>query len=238
MNNRHFKADKIFWGLCFLAGAAALIVSKMGSWPTLSLFSIVLTILFVWLLIKGLVSRSFGEILFSIAFLACLYDESLGITELTPWTVLGAALLGSIGLNLLFPKKHHWHIHNHPTHTPEIVDIPDDQVIHFENSFGSTIKYINSENLVKARLETSFGEMKVYFDNAMIQQESAQVSVEVSFGNMVLYVPKTWKVIDNTSVSFGAVHIKNPDNCQYQEGNPTLYLVGDVSFAGTEIYYI
>lgn len=238
MSQRHFNADKIFWGLCFLAGAAALILSKMGLWPSLSLFSILLTILFVWMLIKGLVHVNFGEILFSLAFLACIYDEPLGITALTPWTVLGAALLGSIGLSLLFPKKHHWHIHNAPVDNPEIIDIPDSETIRFDNSFGATIKYINSEDFVKADLETSFGEMKVYFDNAIIQHQTAQVKIEVSFGNMILYIPKTWKVIDNVGVSFGSVQVKNGDQCQYQEGNPTLYLIGEVSFGGAEIYYV
>lgn len=238
MNERQFNADKIFWGLCFLAGAAALIASKLGYWPTVSVLSIFLTILFIWMLVKGLAHLNFGEILFSIAFLACIYDEPLGITALTPWTVLGAALLGSIGLSMIFPKTQHWHFHSQPKDAPIIIDLPDDQVIHFENSFGSTIKYINSEDFVKAHLETSFGEMKAYFDNAIIQRGSAQVKINVSFGNMVLYVPKTWQVIDNTTVSFGSLHIKNPGDCQYQNGNPTLYLVGDISFGGTEIYYV
>lgn len=238
MKKRKFDTDKIFWGLCFLAGAAALVASKMGYWPSVSILSILLTILFIWMLIKGICHVNFAEILFSIAFLACIYDEPLGITSLTPWTVLGAALLGSIGLSLIFPKAHGWHIHNHSECQPDIIDIPDDQVIQFENSFGSSIKYINSEDFLKAHLKSSFGEMKVYFDNAIIKQQTAQVKIEVSFGNMVLYIPKTWKIIDNTSVSFGAVDIKNPQTCEYQEGNPTLYLTGDVSFGGAEVYYI
>lgn len=241
MNNRRFNADKIFWGLCFLAGAVVLIASNsdyLNNWPNISFFQVIVTILFIWMLIKGLVHLDFGEILFSIAFLACIYDEELGITNLTPWPVLGAALLGTIGLGMIFPKKHHWHVHSQPKVTPDVIDVPDDKVIHFENSFGSSIKYINSEDFMKAHLESSFGEMKVYFDNAVIRQGSAQVVIEVSFGNMVLYVPKTWQIIDNTTVSFGSLHVKNPDQCQYQEGNPTLYLSGEVSFGGTEIYYV
>lgn len=241
MKNRNFNADKIFWGLCFLAGGVALIAGNMGYWedlPSLSVFHIIFTILFVWMLVKGLAHLNFGEILFSIALLACIYDEALGITNLTPWPVLGAALLGTIGLDMIFPKKHDWHIHSYPNSSPDVVDIPDDKVIHFENSFGSSIKHINSENFMKAHLESSFGEMKVYFDNAVIQEQSAQVVIDVSFGNMVLYVPKTWQIIDNTTVSFGALHIKNSDQCQHQEGSPVLYLSGKVSFGGTEIFYV
>lgn len=230
--------DKIFWGLCFLAGAVVLIASHLGYWPTVSLISIFLTILFIWMLVKGLAHLNFGEILFSIALLACIYDEPLGITELTPWPVLGAALLGTIGLDMIFPKTRHWHFRSTPKKDPHIIDVPDDKVIYFENAFGSSIKYINSEDFAKAHLETSFGEMKVYFDNAVIQQGSAQVYLEVSFGNMVLYVPKTWQVVDNTSVSFGALQIKNQEQCQYQDGSPTLYLTGEVSFGNASVFYV
>lgn len=238
MNKKHFNADNIFWGLCFIAGGGALLLSKLGYWPTLSIFSIFLTILFVWMLVKGIARTNFPEIVFSIALLACVYDEPLGITNLTPWTVLGVALLVSIGLCIIFPKQRHWYIHNHGSHNPDVIDVPDDQVIRYENSFGSTIKYINSDAFISARLETSFGEMKVYFDNTVIQNESAQVSIEVSFGYMVLYVPRTWKIVDNTTVSFGSVNMKNPNHCKQEDGSPTLYLTGDVSFAGTDIFYV
>ena len=43
--------------------------------------------------------------LFSLAFLIIVNDELLGLEAITPWPVLGAALLGSLGLNLLFPKS-------------------------------------------------------------------------------------------------------------------------------------
>lgn len=238
MKKRHFNADKLFWGFCFLAGAVALILSKLDYLPSLALVQILLTIFFVWTLIKGLVHVNFGEILFSLAFLACLYDKILGITELTPWTVLAAALLGTIGLSLLFPRKRSWHVHSQPQRDPEVIDVPDDQVIQYENSFGASIKYINSDNFQAAQLKTSFGEMKAYFDNAIIQQGNAQVTLKVSFGNMVLYVPKTWQVIDNTAVSFGDVDIKNSELCQHQPGGPILYLTGEVSFGSAVIFYI
>lgn len=238
MKKRHFDADKFFWGFCFLAGAVALILSKLDYLPSLALIQIVLTIFFLWTLIKGLIHVSFGEILFSLAFLACIYDEILGITELTPWTVLGAALLGTIGLSLLFPRKRSRHIRRHPEMTPEVIDVPDDQIIQYENSFGSSIKYINSDNFQAAYLKCSFGEMKAYFDNAVIRQGNAQVKLKVSFGSMALYVPKTWQVIDNTSVSFGDVDFKNADRCQHQPDGPVLYLTGEVSFGSAVIFYI
>lgn len=43
---------------------------------------------------------------FSVAFLAIVNSRLLGIEKLVPWPVLGAALLGTIGLNMLFPSRH------------------------------------------------------------------------------------------------------------------------------------
>ena len=51
--------------------------------------------IFYLALFKGIRNVNFWEILFSIAFICIIYDDQLGITALTPWTVLGAALLGS-----------------------------------------------------------------------------------------------------------------------------------------------
>ena len=83
------NSGKILWGLFFILAAVYVVVSKLWIMPEISVFSNV----------------NFWEILFSIAFICIIYDDWLGITALTPWTVLGAALLGSIGLSLIFKKK-------------------------------------------------------------------------------------------------------------------------------------
>lgn len=44
-----------------------------------------------------------------LAFLIIVNDKVLGMEAITPWPVLGAAVLGSIGLKFLFPgfgRKH------------------------------------------------------------------------------------------------------------------------------------
>mgnify|MGYP003547241417 CR=1 FL=1 len=98
---------KILWGLLFLVGAVYLIASRVWNLPTVSVFSVILTVFLAWLLIEGLRHLNFWEILFPIAFFCIIYAKPLGITAFTPWPVLGAALLGSIGLSMIFkPKKH------------------------------------------------------------------------------------------------------------------------------------
>lgn len=243
-NYSSHSIDKLFWGVFFVAGAAMLILSKMGTLPDLSFISIIFAIIFAWTFIKGIFTINFFEILFSAAFLACIYDDMLGITALTPWTVLGAALLGSIGLSILFPRKHTWHIFHHAKsddsirYAEDVIDIPDEDVIHMENSFGASIKYINSQNFRSAHLENSFGEMKVYYDNAITTEKQVYTKIDVAFGNMVLYVPKTWQVINNIDCSFGAVNIKNQKSYTPLPEAPVLVITGSVAFGGAEIIYV
>ena len=103
------KSSKVFWGIFFILAAVYVVISKFGILPDIGVFSIILTVFFLWLFVEGIRNVNFWEILFSIAFICIIYDKPLGITALTPWTVLGAAFLGSIGLSLIFGgKKRKW----------------------------------------------------------------------------------------------------------------------------------
>ena len=95
--------NNIFWGIMLVLGAVLLLAGRMGYLEGISYGSILLNVALAVFLIKGIFRRSFGTILFSLAFLVIINDELLHLEEITPWPVLGAALLGTIGLNLLFP---------------------------------------------------------------------------------------------------------------------------------------
>ena len=234
------NSGKVFWGLVLVAAAAWMIVSKYFTLP-ISIFKIILTVFLVSVLIKGVKHVNFSEILFPLAFLCILYDELLGITALTPWTVLGAALLGSIGLSMIFKPKNHYKIGFEGQ-----IDLNDDDAtarseqytgekICFENNFGSSIKYITSDNFLKGDFENNFGSLVVYFDNAIIQAPTATVYVENNFGETKLFIPKEWKVINNLGQSFGEVKVKGEN-----EGTSTHTLVieGEVNFGEIRIQFI
>ncbi len=151
------KSGKIFWGIFFLLAAVYVIVSQLGILPKVSVFTVIFTVFCIWLLVNGIRNISFWQILFSIAIVCILYAEPLGITALTPWPVLGAAALGSIGLSMIFPKKKkriwkHANINVGGSSTGEY----NGERVECENSFGESIKYINSENFCYANLDNSF----------------------------------------------------------------------------------
>lgn len=230
------KSGKIFWGIFFLLAAVYVIVSQLGILPKVSVFTVIFTVFCIWLLVNGIRNISFWQILFSIAIVCILYAEPLGITALTPWSVLGAAALGSIGLSMIFPKKKkriwkHANINVGGSSTGEY----NGERVECENSFGESIKYINSENFCYANLDNSFGSLTVYFDNAMIPSGKATVNVDNSFGEVSLYVPKIWKVQVRMDHSFGSVEEKG--RCE-GSSDTTLDIVGDTSFGTVNVYYI
>ena len=207
------NSGKILWGLFFILAAVYVVVSKLWIMPEISVFSVLLTVFFIGLFLNGIRNVNFWEILFSIAFICIIYDDWLGITALTPWTVLGAALLGSIGLSLIFKKK--------SGHSPSIsfeFDSDSDnedgkyigENIKIDNNFGTAIKYVNSDNFCMADVDNSFGETN-------------------------LYIPKEWKTENNLGQAFGSV--KTHGVCEGSSNN-TLKLKGETSFGEINIYYI
>lgn len=231
------KKERIFWGVLFILAGIFMVISKLGYFPDMNVFSLLLTVFLVVVIVKSVVRLNFSGILFPIAFICIIYDKELGITAITPWTVLLAALLGSIGLSMIFHKHINWihHKHNHEDYKFEKIDIEDESNIVFKNSFGASMKYINTDKFEQANFSCSFGAMKVYFDNATMSSENAVVRIDASFSGIELYIPKTWRIDDKTKVFLGSIDEKNRSN---EIATNTLTLVGDISFSGVEIIYI
>ena len=231
------KKEKIFWGLVLILGGIFLIISKLGYFPDVNVFSLLLTVFLVIVIVKSLRPINFAGILFPIAFICIIYDKQLGITNITPWTVLIAALLGSIGLSMIFHKHTKWvnTKHNCEDYKFEKIDVEDESNVRFKTSFGASIKYINTDKFEQADFNCSFGAMKVYFDKAIMSKNNAIVRINASFSGIELYVPKTWNIEDKTNVSLASISEKNRHD---QITTNTLTLVGDITFSGVEIIYI
>ena len=231
--------SKILWGLFFILAAVYVVVSKIWIMPEISVFSVLLTVFFIWLFLNGIRNLNFWEILFSIAFICILYDDQLGITALTPWTVLGAALLGSIGLSLIFKKKGGYRPSVSFEYDSDGNSDENEKYIgeniRIDNNFGTAIKYVNSDNFCMADIDNSFGSLTVYFDNAIIQSGNAKIKVDNSFGEVNLYIPKEWKTDNNIGQTFG--NVKTHGMCEGSSNN-TIKLKGETCFGEINIYYI
>lgn len=234
------KNKNYFWGLFFISAAVVILVNQLGYFGEINLFSLICTILLTPIILQSLFSLNFVGILFPLSILGIIYAEPLGITDLTPWPILAIALFASIGFSLIFKPFRFKRVirckgFDNNEGFDEIIDTEDENVVDLSVNFGSCIKYVNTEKFEKANIGCSFGEMKVYFDNAKIDGEKAIINLNVSFGGVELYIPKTWKVINKADVSLGAIEEKTRSA---NDTNKTLYLYGKVNFAGVEIMYI
>lgn len=103
MNKNH--NSKILWGIFFILAAVYIIISRYMDFPRIDIFKLLITVFFILMFLEGLRHMDFFEILFPVACICILYDKFLGITAITPFPVLCAALFGSIGLTMIFGKK-------------------------------------------------------------------------------------------------------------------------------------
>ena len=240
MQKRQHK--KIFWGILFLFGAVALLVGGLGYLDGFNFWSILFSVILLGCLVNGILDRSFGEILFSLALLIIINDEFLQLEAITPWPVLGAALLGTIGLNSIFPKRFKDRSNPLPPY-PENTGRPGKNAqefvtgeeIHCAVSFGYAVKYIVGQNISRIFLDSSFGNLEVYFNDAVFRDNRANAFIECSFGNMEIYVPAGWNVVTNIKRSFGSVEESGYGN---PNGTATLFLEGNVVFGYVEIHHI
>ena len=235
-------AKNVYWGVLLLLGAAALVVGKLGYLEGIGVWSIIFSVCLVGFLIDGLVNRSFGEILFSLAFLIIVNDELLNLEAVTPWPVLGAAFLGTIGLNLLFPrfKKKGRFVKvtmggkDYDGTEPVSEEKWNGDSVSYENAFGGSVKYPSGE-ISHIDAANAFGSLQIYFTDAIPRGGSVTVDVETAFGSMVLYVPSSWRVVLSTENAFGST--REHGSCN-PAGDVVLFIRGEVTFGSLQIKYI
>ena len=231
------KIGRVLGGSFLILGGISLIINKLGYFSNINIFTILLTVFLIYIIIKSALRVDFQGILFPIAFLCIIYDKQLGITAITPWTVLIAALLGSIGLSMIFNKHSKWgHSKNGwDSYEFKTIDTEDESHIKLQTLFSGSIKYINTDKFKQADLKCSFGGMKVYFDNAVLHEGKGIVRIESSFSGVELYVPRNWTVEDRANTSFGAISEKNRNE---GTSDNILTICGNINFSGVDIIYI
>lgn len=231
------KKKELFWGLFFILAAVLIIINQFGFFVEVSMFQLIATVILVGIIIKSIMYINFWGILFPSAVICILYAEEWDITNFTPWPALFTAFLLSLGLSLIFKRKglYVYNCHSNKEFSENVVDEHDDNIINCAISFGETIKYVNSDNFEKAYIKSSFGEVKVYFDNAHIPSGKADINLDVSFGEAQIFIPKSWKVVNCVQVFFGEMGVMNNNT---DSTSPVVTIHGNVSFGDAKIIYV
>jgi len=236
MNNN--GKNKI-WGLIFIILAAMILLRGFGIFATLFSWKIIVAAFLVMWLLDGLKRKDWGSILFPIAFLAVLF----GGDHIKAGSVIGAALFGTIGLGILLGKNKNNNHTDYIEYRQVDGDTPNrpsnqnvsDNTFTFSTSFNSGVKYVKADDFERANINCSFGEVKVYFDDAQIHCDEAIVSVDNKFGSVNLYFPKEWYVTNEAVAMFGGVEEKNRS---ITNGNPKVKIVGNIGFGNVTVTYI
>ncbi|MCM1105488.1 MAG: LiaF-related protein [Blautia sp.] len=239
------KKKSIAWALVLILLAVYLIVSRMGFAPALPFFTLVFTLLFFYTALKGFIRLHFFEGFLSLAILGCIHDEFLGITAITPWTLLLAGVLLGIAFDMIFKgirkNKRDDEAFTYTCHSggegyeARVENVQDSEHVHVKNSFGALCKYVNSESFSSAQVENSFGECKVYFNNALLAGGTARLRVHNSFGATRIYLPGTWRAVIRKDCMFGNVSFQG--RSADGEGAPVIELALECSFGEITVIF-
>jgi hypothetical protein len=243
---RRFGGWRIFWGLFFIAAAAAVTFSILDIY-TFNGFNIgwvVLGIFLVALAINCLFKLNWFGFFLPIAGLATIANYQTGYLAISDQTIgaiwIVAGLL-AIGFTILFHRHHSWHknfgIGRSAKNYEKIIDAEDEDDVFVKVNMGSTIKYINTDNFRRAVLKANFGAITAYFDGAKIRGDKAEIVIDGSLAGFELFIPKQWNVVDNIKRNAAGVEIKNhPANDT--KGKKTVVLSGKIDLSGVEITYV
>ena len=238
------RTKNIISGVLLIALAACLVLWKLDvfnlpfSFAGVGTWGIIITIVMLVIIFHSIIDLNFAGLFIPAAIIAIIFDEPLGITAITPWIVLIAALLLTIAFDKLFPKhKRHIHVtYNSDDNKATFCDNSSTSTVDDGNGwvnhtmkFGSSTKYITSDDFRGASLESQFGELSVFFNDVHVPSKKVNIHCSVSFGEMQLYIPKEWRIENRVSVTLGDCNDRGVTSTA-DENSVLCVVEGSVSF--------
>ena len=218
LTSRLLSWDVSFWSI--LWPSALLIFGFKGLLPRFSVFSLGVMLLGGYFLVNnlGILSLNItGELVFPILIL--LFGLSLLIDALRK------------------PKKpsisfSHCNDKSNKAHSTFF-----EENEHFECSvsFCENTHIVTLPRLSSGDASVSFGELTLDLSQCEEIADDCELDVRCSFGELVLVVPKTCRVIPDSSTSFGSLEFSGHPNADAQA---VIRLDGSVSFGSIEIRYL
>ena len=233
MKEKKNSFRKIAWGL-FLLGSAALVIAN-AYYNFTTFFPLLCGIVLAPIIVESLIHLNFTGIFIPAALLGVVFSEQLGIEKITPWPLLAVAVLLSIGFSIIFHSHDKWFGKVHLEENEDYEQIADDEMS-CTVRYGSSTKFIISENFEKAYLNCTAGAIKAYFDNAKLSPNGAQLHIYASCSGIELFIPKHWRITNSMSAFLGGIEEKSrnvPD-----PDSPVLDITGNIKLSGITIYYI
>jgi len=237
------RSSNWVWGLLLLAVAAFVLVNQFNGFTNIGIGSIIVAVLSLVFLAQCIVNLNIAMIPVPLAVLYIVFQSRCDLPYIQPKILIIAAVLAVVGLSILCPRKHRDSgrgkhngsgDHNPPIRTDD-GNYDNNPVINV--NFGAVSRRLHADSLETAQLQCNFGALEVFFDQAAINPNGAEVTLNCSFGAIKLFIPKHWRVIDQLHCSLGSVDIDKRFTAP-EENAPQLTISGNVSLGGIEIRYI
>lgn len=232
-------------GLVFILLAILIVGSGMGMIPNIPWFKIICTFFFAVAAVKALVKREFFGCIMSLCVLGWMYDDILGIEEITPFPLFFAGALLAIGLGMIFKRNtvktfykdgDAWYYGSTSDTNSGTEEWQDGgRHVSLENNFNSVSKYVNAQAFSTADLENNFGSANIYFNNAVMAGKEANVKLENNFGQMNVYFPDIWRVSLSQESAFGKINVFGEPNRDMDA--PLVVIHAESNFGELNIYF-
>ena len=218
----------IVWGLVLILAAVVLILNGLGISFGFGItpWRIIIGVLLLAWLIYEIIRLKFSDIIFPIAFLFLVFQgpiaKAVGYEKeqiLSPWIVLLAAFLLSIGVQTLFKRKSEVIINGHTVTSENKGD-----------RIGNHTVYFDATDLSDATIREHLGTVDVYFSNADAYPGDGKITVTENLGMVKLHLPNEWNVVTYTKGNLGKISI--PDHEVTGDKNITIAVtenLGEVS---------
>lgn len=242
------KQANWFWGVFLVLGAVVLVTSQMGIFSYhVGVWPLLLAVFLVAAFVESLMHLAVWGMVFSLAFLAIIFAQPLGITALAPWTILIAAVLLSLGLSLIIRPKRWYHYnwqsqgngahHHHRgwSEHGEDVETLHDPDMTINVNMSNSIRYLQSTDFRRADVQVSMGNAKLYFDDVTLSEQGAVINVDAHLGAVQLYLPTTWNVKTDVDANLGGIETTGEPTATT---GPVVMVTGRVSLGGLSLIYI
>ena len=237
------KTWKIFWGLGFILAAVLIILDAIDvQIPFTQIFgdvSLIAAILGLFLLIytlARLIKGKLTDIFFPLAFIFMLFEKNIAHLAgredeniINNWLVLLIALLLTIGVSILFPKRNGCLKVNH--------DFRGDTKIHHstsENALGSSTIYVDASTMTPSLVENNLGSCQIHFQNVDNYKGDGVLNIETNLGSMVIHVPSSWTVKSSVDCNLGAFNCPKNINTD----GPLLFIKGEANLGAITVKFI
>lgn len=235
MKHKHW-----FWGIFFVLAAVFVIVSQVAvnSFAQIGFWSILAAVVLAAVLIQSLVHLNYFGVFLSLALAYWIFQVPLDLYIISPWLLILAAVLLSIGFHIIFHRySKRQYATRHGKDEYHTIEEIDDNNPYVKVSLGASSKYLHADSLKSGQFYCNLGSLEVYFDQVQLDPYGAEIFVDCSLGTINLYFPKSWRVIDKLHSSLGGVKNETRFSAP-NDGAPQVTVTGNVSLGSVEIHYV